>query len=124
MSKGAYDIFSFVIYFLGVDWQLKHITIRLFETFDTFGHALAKYIIEFLDKYDLKFFFIAYVKNERFNLNALIIGLKYVINCDILGLVESFWDSCFGHAFSKACQYALVNEKVCKGLKYVFVKIA
>jgi hypothetical protein len=54
----------------------------------------------------------------------MIVGLKYVISCDILGLVESFWNSCFGHAFSKACQYASVNEKNCKGLKYVFVKIA
>jgi hypothetical protein len=53
MSKGAYDIFAFVIYFLWVDWQPKHITIGLFETSDTFGHALAKDLIELLYKYDL-----------------------------------------------------------------------
>jgi len=87
MSKGAYDIFSFVIYFLGIDWQPKHITIGLFKAFDTFGHALAKDLIEFLDKYDLRKRIIAYVKNEGSNLNTMIVGLKYVIRCDILGLV-------------------------------------
>jgi hypothetical protein len=47
--------------------------------------------------------------------------LKYVVNCDILGLIEIFQSSCFSHAFSKACQYALTNENVYKGLKYVYV---
>jgi hypothetical protein len=32
--------------------------------------------------------------------------------------------SYFGLAFSKACQYALIDEIFCKGLKYVFVKTA
>jgi hypothetical protein len=27
-----------------------------------------------------------------------------------------------GHVFSKACQYGIAKEKVCKELKYVFVK--
>ncbi len=30
--------------------------------------------------------------------------------------------SCFGHAFSKACQYGSTHEKVCKNLKYVSIK--
>jgi len=30
----------------------------------------------------------------------------------------------FGHAFSKACQYAINDEKVCKGFKYVSIKFA
>jgi hypothetical protein len=107
---------------LWVDWQPKHITIGLFKASDTFGHALAKDLIELLNKYDLRKKNIAYIKNEGSNLNTMVVALKYVINCDILCLVESFWDSCFGHAFSKACQYVLANEKVCKGLKYVFVK--
>jgi hypothetical protein len=54
MSKGAYDIFSLVINFLGVKWQLKHIIIRLFEASNTFGHTLAKDLIELLGKYDLR----------------------------------------------------------------------
>jgi hypothetical protein len=42
MSKGAYEIFAFVINFLGSNWQPKHIAIGFFETFNTFGLALAK----------------------------------------------------------------------------------
>jgi hypothetical protein len=30
--------------------------------------------------------------------------------------------TCFGHVFSKACQYAINDEKVCKYFKYVFIK--
>ncbi len=42
----------------------------------------------------------------------------------ILGLEESFQWTCFGHAFSKVCQYATTNDKVCKNLKYVYIKFA
>jgi hypothetical protein len=55
MSKGAYDIFAFVNFFCGsIGNQNKHTTIGLFETSNTFGHALAKDLIELLYKYDLK----------------------------------------------------------------------
>ncbi len=30
----------------------------------------------------------------------------------------------FGHDFSKVCQYAISDEKVCKGFKYVSIKFA
>jgi len=39
MSIGAYDIFSFVIKILGVNWELKHIAIGPFETSKTSKHA-------------------------------------------------------------------------------------
>jgi hypothetical protein len=54
MSKGAYDIYAIVIKFLGAKWQPKEIAIGLFETFNTSRHALAKDLIEFLCKYDLR----------------------------------------------------------------------
>ncbi len=41
----------------------------------------------------------------------------------MLGL-EGFQRTCFGDEFSKVCKYATTNEKVCKGLRYVFVKAA
>ncbi len=50
------------------------------------------------------------------NLNAMTNALKSVICCEILGLEESFQSYCFGHTFSKACQYAIVKEKVCKNM--------
>jgi len=46
---------------LGVDRQPKYITIRLFDASNTFGHTLAKDLIELLGKYDLRKKIIAYV---------------------------------------------------------------
>jgi len=43
-----------VISFLGMHWQPKHITIRLFEASETIGHGLATNIIELLNKYGFK----------------------------------------------------------------------
>jgi hypothetical protein len=42
----------------------------------------------------------------------------------VLGLEENFQGTCFSHAFLKTCQYAKTNEKVCKRLKYVSIKVA
>ncbi len=53
-SKRAHDVFALVISFLGMHWQPKHITIRLFEASETIGHALATNIIELLNKYGFK----------------------------------------------------------------------
>jgi hypothetical protein len=50
--------------------------------------------------------------------------LKFVVKCEILGLEENFLGTCFGHIFSKACQYATIDDKVCQNLKYVFIKFA
>ncbi len=57
----------------------------------------------------------ACVKNERSNLNVMIIALKYFESCDVLEMEESFQETCFRHVFSKACQYATRNEKVYNG---------
>jgi hypothetical protein len=54
-----------------------------------------------LDKYGLLKKIIAYVKDGGSNINAMIIALKIVVNCEPLGLEESFQCTCFGHAFSK-----------------------
>jgi hypothetical protein len=56
----------------------------------------------------------AYVKDEGFNLNAMTNVFKFVVCCEILGLEESFHGYCFGHAFSKAYQYARIENKMCK----------
>ncbi len=64
---------------------------------------------------------IAYVNDEGSNLNTMVFPLKSVISCETLGLQKSF-GIYFGHVFSKACQYATTDEKMCKNLKYVFIK--
>jgi hypothetical protein len=63
------------------------------------------------------------VKDKGFNLNIMTIVLKAIVSYDILSLAESYQGTCFGHAFSKACQYFTTNEKICKNLTYVFIKI-
>jgi hypothetical protein len=48
--------------------------------------------------------------------------LKSITNYEALVVIESFKGTCFGHAFSKACQHSAFNEKVCKGFTYVSIK--
>jgi hypothetical protein len=48
--------------------------------------------------------------------------LEYVVNCDNLRLEEPFQGPCFGHAMSKACQYATTNKKVSIGLHEMSIK--
>jgi hypothetical protein len=51
------------------------------------------------------------------------IVLKYVIKCEVLGLDESFQGSCFGHIFSKTCQYyAIIDGNICRNFKFVSIK--
>jgi hypothetical protein len=50
------------------------------------------------------------------------IALKSCVSCEPLGLEKSFQQICFVHDFSKACQYGITKEKVCKNLKYVSIK--
>ncbi len=95
----------------------------LFEVVNNPKKTLAKNLIELLEKYNLSKKIIVYVKDERFNLNIMNFAWKIVLSCDILGLEESYQGICFGHAFSKAYQYAIANEKVYKDLTYVFLKI-
>jgi hypothetical protein len=94
----------------------------LFEATKTNGQALVRSITKLLDKYGLRKKIIAYVKDGGSNLNAMTIVLYVVVNYESFGLEESFQSTCFGHVFSKACQYGTTRENVCKDLKYVYVK--
>jgi hypothetical protein len=87
-------------------------TIGLFEAIETIGQAVAKSLTKLLDKYNLRKKIITYVKDERSNLNAMIDALKSVVNYESLRLKESFQGTCFGHVFSKACQYGTIEEKL------------
>jgi hypothetical protein len=75
------------------------------------GQALVRNLIELLDKYALRKKIIAYVKDEGSNLNAMTTALKVVVNYEPFSLKESFQSTCFGHAFSKACQYGIVEKR-------------
>jgi hypothetical protein len=70
-----------------------------------------------LNQYCLRKKIIAHVKDEGFNLNAMINAMKSTIVCyETLGFEESFQGYYFGHAFSKAYQYATTKNKMCKNL--------
>ncbi len=73
---------------------------------------MAKSLTKLLDKYGLRKQIIAYVKDEGYNLNAMTIVLKFVVNSELFGLEKSFQGTCFGHVFSKACQHGIIEEKV------------
>jgi hypothetical protein len=88
----------------------------------TNGQTLVRSLTKLLDKYGLRKNIIIYVKDEGSNLNAMSIVLKVVVNYESFGLGESFQGTCFGHVFSKACQYGITKGKVCKDLKYVSFK--
>ncbi len=79
-------------------------------------------LIDLLDKFGLRKKFITYVKDESSNLNEMTFALKSIISCETLSLQESFNGTCFGHVFSKACQYATIDEKMCTNLMYVSIK--
>jgi len=121
MFKGANDVFALVIIFLSNDRQPKHVIISLFEKTKITGQALES-LTKLLDKYGLRRKIILYVKDEGYNLNAMTSVLKSIVNCEFLGIGKSFQGTCFGHAFSKACQYGTIEEKVYKKLKYVSIK--
>jgi hypothetical protein len=50
--------------------------------------------------------------------------LKFVVNCEVFGMEESFQGTCFGHAFFKACQCGIAKGKVSKSLKHISIKLA
>jgi hypothetical protein len=77
------------------------VIISLFEATEIIGQALARNLSELLDSYGLRKKIIAYIKYEGANLNSLTIIFKSIINCEILGLEDSFNGTCFYHAFSK-----------------------
>ncbi len=49
---------------------------------------------------------------------------KQIITCEILAMQAPFEGVCFGHALSKACQYAIFDEKITSGLQPMNIKIA
>jgi hypothetical protein len=124
MFKGAHDMFALVINFLGFNWKLKQIILGLFEVVGITRKALIKNLIDLLDAYSLRNKIITYVKDECSNLNTLTNVLKYFVKCEASCLGEKFQRTCLRQVFFKACQYAITYEKVCRSLKYIFIKFA
>jgi len=94
------------------------VIIGLFKETKITWQALANKITKLFDQYGLRKIIIAHVKDEGSNLYIVIIALKSIMKCEVLGLDESFQGICFGHVFFKGmliCYY-------CKKCRFVFIK--
>jgi hypothetical protein len=65
------------------------VTIGLFEAGETTRQKLVKILKNLLDKYGLRKKIIVHLKDEVFNLNAMIIILKSLVSYEYIGLEES-----------------------------------
>jgi hypothetical protein len=62
------------------------------------------------------------VKDEGDNLSIHAQAFTLVVSCGPLGLVVPWKGSCFGHAFSKLCQYVCNDTKIYVGFREVSLK--
>jgi hypothetical protein len=47
-----------------------------------------------------------------------------MVPCDDFGTIQPLDNYCYGHALSKVCQYAILDEKVACKLHYASIKYA
>jgi hypothetical protein len=80
------DTFVMTVHFLNDKWEPYHITIDFFEIVDTFGNAMALQVNDVLAKYGFNTQIIAYVKDERDNINTMTNALTSTISCESLSL--------------------------------------
>jgi hypothetical protein len=117
-----FDTFVIIVSFINASWEPCHVIIGIFEVHYTTGVAMANEVKSLLDSFGLFDKVIAYVKNERSNLNILTFVLTFIVSCFIFQLACPFAGSCFGHAMSKVAQYANDDNKVCVGFSEVSLK--
>ncbi len=92
-------------------WQPHHVTIGLFDALNITGATLAEIVKPLLTQYQFTKKIVTYMKDEGSNLNILELTIFQVVNCEPWQLTSPYVGACFGHAMSKACQYAILDEK-------------
>jgi hypothetical protein len=99
----------------------KHVKFGFFEPYEISRHALAKnaFGVVWLDQKNN-----CLCWHEGANFNGMIAASKLVVNYETLSVIDSFLGTCFRHAFFKACQHSIYDERMSKGLKYVSIKLA
>jgi hypothetical protein len=83
---------------------------------------LARQLKAMLKKFALISKILCYVEDEGINLVNMTKTLKLVISCEALSLPIPFDGACFGHAMSKATQYATNDDKISKDLTLINVQ--
>jgi len=122
MSHASHDQFAMVISFMDSLWQPIHVIIGIFEIRNTSSETMANQVKILLNSFGLFTKVIAYVKDERSNLNTLTSTLTFVFSYYSFQLACPFVDSCFDHAMSKVAQYANDDINVCVGFSKVSLK--
>ncbi len=70
--------------------MFKHITIGLFEAYETLKQTLIRILYDLLEQYGLTKKILAYVQNEGANMKTMTIALKSIVSYEALGVIESF----------------------------------
>jgi hypothetical protein len=70
MSKGTWDVFVVKVNFISSDWEVKHVTIGLFEVDDKSGVPMVPKLQGLLDRFSLTLNFFTFVKDEGTNLQT------------------------------------------------------
>jgi hypothetical protein len=96
----------------------KHITIGLFETSKTLCQTLAKDLQNLLEQHGLTKKTFLYVKDEVSNMNTMMVALKSEVNISMkLWVWLNFFNArVLNMPFFNACQYATIEDKMCKGV--------
>lgn len=68
MPKCVHDVSIVIVNFLCSKWEAKHVTIKLFEMFDTCGATMVLKLQQLLNKCFFTQKILAYVKDEGCNL--------------------------------------------------------
>ncbi len=95
MSHGAHDTFAMIVSFINNLWEPTHVIVGIFEVHNTIGVAIANQVKVLLDIFGLLNKVIAYVEDERSNLNTLTLALINVVTCSPFQLTSPFMGSCF-----------------------------
>ncbi len=97
------DTFALVINYLNESWMPQYVTIGLFEVHETTRFSMANQLHSLLEKYDLMYHMITFVKDEGNNLMSMAKTLCSIVDCHLLKLQWVYEGTCFGHIMFKAC---------------------
>jgi hypothetical protein len=100
-----------VVNFIFNDWEAKHVTIGLFEAIDINGIAMVFKLQKLLDRFVLIEKTIAYVKNERSNLQTCASALNFVVSCNSLGCWSHLMVHILGMCFQRCVSMPLHMTK-------------
>jgi len=113
-----------MIIFLNESWNPIHVIVGLFEVDETIIKSMVVWFKTLLSKFGLVHRVITFVKNDGNSLGTMATTICFIIICQPLKINHVYEGTYFGHVMSKACQYAINDDKVSKGLMQVNVKDA